>query len=126
MLKQFLLLLISLFFVIQCSLPEPDDLTSPVVVVIYPYEGAVINENFDIRVEANDDEALEKVWIYFDGEKKGESTNSTYIYTLDIEPYRDNLIHVIQAGASDESGNTGYSEQVTFTIADTAGTNANE
>ena len=41
---KYVFLLIPLFFIFHCTLPEPDDEIPPQTVVIYPYEGAVISD----------------------------------------------------------------------------------
>jgi len=116
---KYIFLLIPLFLVFQCSLPEPDDEIPPQTVVIYPYEGAVISNNIEVNVQASDNDKISKVWYYVDGIKIEEKTKSPYSFNYNINGLTKKVNHVIQSAAKDKEGNTGYSPLVNFTVAET-------
>ena len=118
MFRKLILIFLPLMFIIQCSLPEPDDYVAPVTVVIYPYDDAVVSSNMlQVRVEATDDEKVKRVTVFLDGSDVGTATSKPYLIDVDISDKKDNLEHVIRAAATDDSDNTGYSPEVRFTIA---------
>ncbi len=116
--KSFFLFMIGLL-AIQCDLPTADDIIPPIPVLIYPYEGAVVSENIQVRVEASDNKKVKKVWVYLDGEFINETTSKPYLINLDITGKKDGLEHVIQVAAEDKGDNIGYSVLTRFIIAET-------
>jgi len=113
------ILLLPLIFILQCTLPEIQDITPPVAIVIYPYEGAVVSANVDVLISASDDEEVTKVWYYLNGEEVGSSKTSPYVIPLNITGLEKKVNHVIQAAAKDKDGNIGYSPLTNFTVAET-------
>jgi hypothetical protein len=102
----------------NCSLPPIDDITAPIILIVYPANGTVVSGNVTVAIESTDDEQVEKVWFYLDEELKGMSNKANAQFELDVTPYADNQTHVLLAAASDKAGNIGYSTQVTVTISD--------
>lgn len=120
MLKRFLLLIMTGMFVLQCEVPTPKDIIPPVPILVYPYTGAVVSSNTQIRIDATDNDKVEKVWAYLDGVYVGQSTKRPYLVNMDLTPeLKDGLEHVIRVAAEDDEGNIGYSAPVTFFIAET-------
>jgi hypothetical protein len=107
------------FFILQCSLPEIDDITPPVTMLVYPYEGAVISEDIDVLISASDDNEVAEVWYYLDGKQTSSTKESPYEIPLQIAGLEKKVSHTIQAAAKDKDGNIGYSTAVTFTVAET-------
>ncbi len=118
MLKRYGLLFLMSALIIQCQLPTPSDVLPPALLVVYPFSGAVVSSNIKVRLEATDNEGIKEAWIYLDGQYVSKTSTSPYLIDLDITNYQDNLTHIIQAAASDDAGNIGYSAPVIFTIAD--------
>jgi hypothetical protein len=116
--KKFILLIsmILSLYQIQCTLPEPDDITAPTVAIIYPYSESVIADTVNIIIESSDDDEIDKVWVYLDDEMIASRAASSARFSVDVSPYADDLSHLIQGVASDKSGNRGYSSQVMVTI----------
>jgi len=113
----FTLVFLPLLFILQCSLPEPDDYVPPFTLVIFPYDDAVVADDvLQVRVEATDDEKVKSVKVYLDGEEAGTVTAQPFIVSVNVSGKKDNLEHVVQAAATDDSDNTGYSPQVRFII----------
>ena len=117
--KSLIVLLISVLN-FTCSLPELEDTTAPVVLMVYPYSGSVITGKINIAVEATDDKEVKSTWYYLDGVILDRSNSPNPTFELDLTPYIDNQSHVFQAGASDAAGNIGLSPQVQVTISNRA------
>jgi chitinase len=103
-----------------CTLPELEDTTAPVVLLVYPYTGSVLTGNVSITVEATDDKQVISTWYYLDGAIIERSNLPNPTFVLDVTPYVDNQSHVFQAGASDAAGNVGVSQQVQVTLSNRA------
>ena len=119
MLKKRPLILFFLLLFMQCDIPEPADIVPPAVTIIYPVNGIILSANTTVVISAFDDDVVTKVWYYLDGVRIGEAKKEPYQIPLDISSLERRTNHVIQAGAVDNSSNTGYSEQITFTVAET-------
>jgi Bacterial Ig domain len=102
----------------NCSLPSIDDITAPVILIVYPANGAVVAGNDTIAIESTDDEGVEKVWLYLDNKVIGVSSKPNAQFEINLAPYADNQTHVLLAAAADKAGNIGYSTQITVTISD--------
>lgn len=118
MLKKYFLLL-PVMILLQCSLPEIEDVTPPTVVVAYPYDGAVISATVNVRISAFDDEEVKEVWYYLNGVESSSVTEAPYEIELNPANLQRNVDHYLQAAAKDKEGNIGYSEYVIFTVAET-------
>ena len=107
-------------FHMQCAPPSEPDMTPPVVIVLYPYEGSVISGVVNITVSATDENNIGTIWCYLDGENVGrvENTNGT-IFEIDVSSKADDQIHIIYALAADKNGNIGYSERMSVIISTT-------
>ena len=103
---------------IQCSLPDAEDITAPVVVILYPYQGSVLSESVTVSIESSDDRDIKSVWYYLDGELMNSSSHRNPKFDLNLISYTDNQTHVIQAAALDEEGNIGYSAQISVLISE--------
>ncbi len=111
-------LIFLMLFAASCTLPEPQDITPPVVAVIYPYEGAVVSDNIQINIQASDNQDLGSVWCYVDGQEVGRVSKAPYLIPLNIANYEKKITHVLVAAAEDKDGNIGYSANINFVIAD--------
>jgi hypothetical protein len=103
---------------IQCSPPAEPDVTPPVVLVLYPYEGSVISGSVNVSVDASDDGSIKRIWYYLDGDKKGQAEESHAIFELNVSEFADDQTHIIYAAAEDRDGNIGYSPQISVIISD--------
>ena len=112
-------LLLPVMILLQCSLPEIEDVTPPTVVVAYPYDGAVISATVDVRISAFDDEEVTEVWYYLNGVESSSVTEAPYEIELNPANLERNVDHYLQAAAKDKEGNIGYSDYVIFTVAET-------
>lgn len=118
MLKKILFIILA-FTVIQCALPDAIDEVQPTVNILNPYENAVVSNNINVNIEADDNEKVKKVKVYFDGEFLGETTKSPFLIPLNVDTLKDGLVHYLQATAEDGDGNTGVSDLRSFIIAKT-------
>ncbi len=103
---------------VQCSIPEVDDIDPPVVTILYPYSGSIISGNTNFLVESTDDDKVEKIWLYIDDQMVASQNGREATFQIDVSPYADDQVHLIQAAAQDKSSNRGFSAQVLVTISD--------
>jgi len=127
MLKSIVILLsICLLFMllpIFCTLPEVADIDPPLVILVYPYSGTVLNDEVNITVEATDNRKVKKIWYTLDGIKlesaSVDAVSAAKVFILDVTPFADEKEHAIQGFATDDEGNTGPSTQVLVTLSAT-------
>jgi len=110
--------LLSLLFLSQCSLPDPNDIVPPVAAIVYPYEGAVIASNFTALVEASDNNSVSAVRIYLDGVEIAAVSKAPYEKDISIASLEKDISHVLQAVAQDKDGNKSFTGLVRFTVSD--------
>jgi hypothetical protein len=116
--KRLTILFFSLLL-LQCTIPEVEDVTPPAVGLLYPYDGSVVSGGIIVSVQATDDRGVESIWYTLDGKQIEKRTGSGYVFDLDVSDYADERQHVFQALASDESGNVGASDRAFVTISKT-------
>jgi chitinase len=113
------LLILPIIFLYRCSIPEPDDVTPPEVSIVYPYAGAVISDQVNIRIAAADNDKVTEVWYYLDGLSSPVVNSAPYEIALDPSGLEHKVDHYLQAAAKDDNDNIGYSDYVIFTVAET-------
>ncbi len=118
--KKILYFLLTVFLIlqVQCTIPTPSDVVPPVVLIVYPYSGAVIAGNSTVVVESGDNREINSVWWYLDGEFMGRSSSRAPRFEVDVSSYADEQTHIIVAAANDKDGNIGYSAPVSVIISD--------
>jgi hypothetical protein len=88
----------------------PVDTVDPTVIITNPSENAKLTDIVNITAEGDDDQALDKIQIYFDDNLLKEETMPSYypypevIYSLNTSNYRSGL-HIIKAVATDKASN---------------------
>ncbi|NOX36764.1 MAG: hypothetical protein GXO78_04425 [Calditrichaeota bacterium] len=88
----------------------------PEIRIVYPPDGATLTDTDTIRVEASDDEEIERVEIFIDGEKVAEQSHPPFQYTWYVGYWADDQTHTIQATAYDPDGNQASSDPIRVTI----------
>lgn len=121
-----IILVVSTLFMllpIHCTLPEVADIDPPLVILVYPYSGTVLNGEVNITVEATDNRKLKKIWYTLDGilieSVSVDAVSAAKVFILNVAPYADEQEHVIQGFAKDGEDNTGPSIQVLVTLSAT-------
>jgi len=93
----------------------PPDTTAPTVSVTAPADGATVNGTIALSANASDDVAVANVTFTVDGVQQGAAdTTAPYGLSLDTKTL-SNGPHMVQATATDTSGNT-TSAQVSITV----------
>jgi len=96
-------------FSLSCNVPELPDEVPPVCVIIYPVGGQAISGDVKIVVGANDNEELDRINLYIDGDLVTQFRQGPYEYLWNTALIADNRDHSILAVAYDKSGNAGFS-----------------
>ena len=97
--------------------PEPRlDPHPPQVRIVYPLDGATLTQTDTIRVEASDDESVERVEIFIDGIKVIERSHPPFQYIWHVGYWADGQAHAIRATAYDPDGNQATTDPVRVTI----------
>ncbi len=104
----------------SCQKPEPPgaekDPHPPEVRIIDPVDGAVWTQSDTIRIEASDDERIERVVLFIDGQIVMEFTHSPYAYLWHVGYWADDLTHELRATAYDTDNNESTSDPIRVTI----------
>lgn len=115
MFKTITLLLFSLLFITTCDEPTKPDTTDPTVSITYPISGSSVSGLVVVTASAEDNESVEKVEFYIDGQLKNTDQDLPWEYLWDTEDFADGNQHSLYAKAFDEAGNTASSSIVLIT-----------
>ncbi|MBC8197771.1 MAG: hypothetical protein H8E60_07800 [Candidatus Marinimicrobia bacterium] len=99
-----------LFF--SCDVTEPDTIP-PTIIITSPIE-SILTGISTIKVNASDNEEIVNVTFIINGLIVFEDSQSPYEYEWDVCAY-DNTQHTLLVKATDDSGNVGQSNLLTFT-----------
>lgn len=97
--------------------PSNPDTASPTVSITYPADGATFptGSDFTITVSADDDQAIEQVTLYSNGNEQGTDPAAPYGWDVSNIPAGSYALHVI---ARDAAGNETQSATVTIDVGD--------
>ena len=84
---------------------DTDD-TPPVVTITYPTAGQQVNGTVTVSVTAEDDQGIDYVEFFIDGESAFPALFSPYEYNWGTETAEDDQYHIIGVTAYDITGNT--------------------
>ena len=114
------LLLIGLLFltlmVLQCTYPQPRDVTPPNVYIVHPSGNQVVSGAVPIIIGANDNDGIDHVAVYIDGKRTFETTKEPFEFIWNTDSLAPNSTHYIGAFAVDHSGNPGYATTISVQI----------
>ena len=111
--------IVIVFSQINCTIPEIEDITPPVVTILYPYTGSVLSGSTIISVQATDNRDIAETWYSLDGVIMDRSGGAVHVFNLDLDEFADEQQHVIQASARDDKDNIGTSPQINIIISKT-------
>lgn len=97
---------------------DTDD-TPPVVTITYPTAGQQVNGTVTVSVTAEDDQGIERVEFFIDGESEWVAPFSPYSFNWDTETEGtegDDEYHIIGVTAYDITGNTTSAAPVTVFV----------
>jgi chitinase len=96
------------------------DRVPPIARLIYPLFGQVLIDTVVVNVDASDDQKLDRVDFYIDGELKKSAnaniTSSPFTYTWDTTPLEPESSHSLYFQAIDKAGNKSTNEAISFTV----------
>lgn len=95
------------------------DTVSPVVALLAPAEGATLSGAVSLSADADDETAVAKVDFLVNGTVVATDFSSPYSLTWDSATVANGSA-IVQARATDSSGNTGLSDSHTVTVANQA------
>ena len=84
---------------------DNEDNINPTGVLIFPYTGQTLSGEITIIIEADDNESVEKVIIYIDGNSVITIMNEPYFYIWDTSLEIDDITYTIHAHVVDIAGN---------------------
>ena len=108
-------IILTLFWV-GCEDSIEPDTTPPSILITNPADNATLTATIIIKVSATDDDAVEKVSFFVDGDSIGVSTTSPFEFEWRVAFWADGNAHSIFAKATDKSGNVGTSDVISVTI----------
>ena len=96
------------------------DLEPPVARLIYPLFGQILVGTIGVKVDATDDQELERVDFYIDGVLRlsvdAENKTSPFTYSWNTAPLEEGSSHSLYFQAVDVAGNQSTNEATAFTI----------
>ena len=108
--------IITFLLVTTCDEPTKPDTTPPTVEITYPISGSTVSGVTVVTATADDNEGVEHVEFYIDGQKKITNYQEPWQYEWDTEDYANGEQHSIYAKAYDEAENTSSSSVILVTI----------
>ena len=105
-------LMILAFTACENGSSNEDDLP-PEVEIVSPADGSTSTGALLVQVTATDDEGIEYVALFIDGDSVAVSTETPHLFNGDISDYPDGNI-ILTAKAVDVSGNSTFSAPVTI------------
>ncbi|WP_431112950.1 Ig-like domain-containing protein [Variovorax paradoxus] len=82
------------------------DSQAPIVVLVSPAAGSVVNQPITVEATASDASGIAKVQFYLDDQPAATRTSTPYSYTWNVDASSDGA-HVLKAVATDLAGRTG-------------------
>lgn len=105
-----ILILFTLLMTFQyCAIPEVPDVTPPIVTIVFPAAGAVVNGQVQVVAIATDESKVETTTLYIDGIKAATADDNKITFVWNTIPIADNRDHYLMAVAEDENQNIGTS-----------------
>lgn len=101
---------------VNFTVAETPDIIDPVVFIVNPQGGQVVEGVVDIVAHAEDDRSIQKVAFFINGDSVGLSTSYPYVYQWDTSTYSDSTVHTIFAKAWDGGNNRAISPVITVTV----------
>ncbi|MBN2279870.1 MAG: hypothetical protein JXQ65_04770 [Candidatus Marinimicrobia bacterium] len=95
---------------------NPNDFQPPVVRIILPESGEILKDSLNVICIASDDNAIDYVEFWIDGESEEKDSVIPYSFILYARDYDDNSKHAITARAYDVEGDYADSEPVYFKV----------
>jgi len=99
-----------------------EDTIPPTVTITHPAPSSVLSEPTIIRVEATDNEKVEKVYFLVDGANIGEDNSEPFEQYWNVSYWADDNPHTILVTGADEAGNEGQSNLILVTVSTDAKT----
>ena len=98
------------------------DVTPPLVTILNPAPGEIVSGSIPIVVTASDDEEIEQINIFVNGESVHTATGNSTIFDWNSNTVTQNANHNISAFATDKNGNVGPSAITTVLASSTGAT----
>ncbi len=112
-----MVLMIALISIFTSSCIERRDDVPPIVTIISPVEGDLLQGSVPVIVTAFDDRDIQTIRVFIDGQEVVAVENENVVnYNWDSTPQADNREHFIAAYAIDKKNNVGPAISVTVTV----------
>ncbi len=115
-LKTIVLALATIGCALMTGCLENLDITPPLVTILNPAPGEVVTGAVPIVVTASDDEDIEEITIFVDGEAVETGSGNSIIFSWNTATVTQNENHNISAFATDQNGNVGPSAITTVLV----------
>jgi hypothetical protein len=97
--------ILSIFFLVSCSIPEEPDVDPPVIALVYPASGQEISGVVPVSIIAGDNKGIDRVEFYADGNLIKTWTERPFTFQWNVQSLADGKLHYIGAAAYDKSDN---------------------
>ncbi len=96
--------------------PYSEDVSPPLVSILNPLAGQILNEFVLISASVSDDSGISEVLFYINDSLFNTDTDSPYSYLWDTQSVEDSTDHVLRVSAIDYAGNEGNSQPILVTV----------
>jgi len=110
------LFLILLTIICLMSSCEVNDTTPPTINLIEPVDGSIVYEIVPIRVDATDNETIDRVEFYVGANLLGDVKSPPYTFFWNTTAIEDGAFRTLQCRAFDDSENEAISPSITVTV----------
>ena len=96
--------------------PYSQDVTPPLVSILNPLAGQILNEYVLISASVSDDSGISEVQFFIDDSLFQTDTETPYSYLWDTQAVQDSTDYVIRVSAIDLAENVGNSQPILITV----------
>jgi len=101
---------------ISVIISDSDDIIPPIVQIVNPLDGQVVQDTVLVVAAADDDRIVREVAFFIDGDSAHSDRFYPYEYQWPVIDFADSTEHTVFAKAFDGSGNWAISDLVTVTV----------
>lgn len=105
--------------IVSNEIGSEEDNEPPVVAMLYPISGQSVSESITVQVYAVDNDAISTVTLSIDDQLIDTDSESPFEFNWSTIEYVNGSTHILQAEATDLSGNSSFTQPIFVTVNNT-------